>query len=49
MAHDLAARLPRLDVLINNAGVYMNERKISRDGYEMTLAVNLIEHYGSSN
>ena len=45
MAHDLAARLPRLDVLINNAGVYMNERKISRDGYEMTLAVNHLAHF----
>ncbi|MBI5891466.1 MAG: SDR family NAD(P)-dependent oxidoreductase [Nitrosomonadales bacterium] len=40
MAQDLSARLPRLDVLINNAGVYMTERTVSQDGYEMTLAVN---------
>lgn len=45
MAHDLNARLPRLDVLINNAGVYMTERKTSRDGFEMTLAVNHLAHF----
>ena len=49
MAHDLAARLPRLDVLINNAGVYMNERKLSRDGFEMTIAVNHLAHFLLTN
>lgn len=42
LAQDLAARLPRLDVLINNAGVYMNERRLTRDGFETTLAVNYL-------
>lgn len=45
MAHDLSMRLPRLDVLINNAGVYMTERMTSRDGFEMTLAVNHLAHF----
>lgn len=45
MANDLNTRLPRLDVLINNAGVYMTERKLSRDGVEMTLAVNHLAHF----
>lgn len=49
MAQDLSARLPRLDVLINNAGVYMTERKTSHDGFEMTLAVNHLAHFLLTN
>lgn len=45
MAQDLAARLTKLDVLINNAGVYMAGRRISKDGFEMTLAVNYLAHF----
>jgi NAD(P)-dependent dehydrogenase (short-subunit alcohol dehydrogenase family) len=45
MAQELGARLPRLDVLINNAGVYMTERRMTRDGFEMTLAVNHLAHF----
>jgi NAD(P)-dependent dehydrogenase (short-subunit alcohol dehydrogenase family) len=49
MAHDLAVRLPRLDGLINNAGVYMTGRKLSRDGFELTLAVNHLAHFLLTN
>lgn len=49
MARDLAAELPRLDVLINNAGVYLTERRTSRDGFEMTLAVNHLAHFLLTN
>lgn len=45
MANELAASLPRLDALINNAGVYMTKRQLSRDGLEMTLAVNYLSHF----
>lgn len=45
MAARLHAQLPCLDVLINNAGIYMNERVISKDNFEMTLAVNHLAHF----
>jgi NAD(P)-dependent dehydrogenase (short-subunit alcohol dehydrogenase family) len=40
LAGDLCAKYERLDVLINNAGVFMNDRVLTADGYEMTFAVN---------
>jgi NAD(P)-dependent dehydrogenase (short-subunit alcohol dehydrogenase family) len=45
MASDLTAQITKLDVLVNNAGVYMTLRKLSNDGFEMTLAVNYISHF----
>lgn len=40
LAAAVAAAHPAIDVLVNNAGVFMNERLLSADGFEMTLAVN---------
>jgi NAD(P)-dependent dehydrogenase (short-subunit alcohol dehydrogenase family) len=40
MAEDVAARHRAIDVLINNAGLYMNQHAMSHDGHEMTFAVN---------
>jgi NAD(P)-dependent dehydrogenase (short-subunit alcohol dehydrogenase family) len=40
LAEQVRVVAPRLDVLINNAGVYMDRRILSEDGYEMTFAVN---------
>lgn len=45
MANGLTTQWPRLDVLINNAGVYMTQYKLSADGFEMTLAVNHLAHF----
>jgi NAD(P)-dependent dehydrogenase (short-subunit alcohol dehydrogenase family) len=36
----LLASHPKLDVLLHNAGVFMNERRLSVDGFELTFAVN---------
>ena len=38
----LAAELPRLDVLVNNAGVLPEARELSDDGIELTLATNVV-------
>ncbi len=40
LAADVRARHPRLDVVIHNAGVFMRERRLSQDGFELTWAVN---------
>lgn len=40
LAERLKGELPRLDVLLNNAGVFLRERQLSEDGIELTLAVN---------
>ena len=39
-AADLLERCPRIDVLLNNAGLILTERTLSADGYEATLAIN---------
>jgi NAD(P)-dependent dehydrogenase (short-subunit alcohol dehydrogenase family) len=40
LAETVKEKFPQLNVLINNAGVFMNERKLTMDGFEMTFAVN---------
>ncbi len=40
LAEAVLARYDRLDALINNAGVFMPQRQLSRDGLELTFAVN---------
>ncbi|HET6864446.1 MAG TPA: SDR family NAD(P)-dependent oxidoreductase, partial [Solirubrobacteraceae bacterium] len=41
-AQRFTAEAPRLDVLVNNAGVLTQERELSPDGIELTLATNVI-------
>src|SRR5690606_38389196 len=38
-AAQVRARCPRIDVLLNNAGVFLLRRETSADGYEKTFAV----------
>ena len=41
LAAELDATLPRLDVLVNNAGLHAATRRtLSADGYDLTFAVN---------
>lgn len=40
LADKVKTLAPDLDVLLNNAGVYLNSRELSKDGFEMTFAVN---------
>jgi len=47
--NELKSKLDKIDVLINNAGVYMSSRILSEDGYEMTFAVNHLAHFLLTN
>jgi retinol dehydrogenase 12 len=40
LAVDALQQAPRLDVLINNAGIVQDRRSVTTDGFETTLAVN---------
>ena len=40
LAHEVVASVPRLDLLINNAGGASLSRTVTQDGYETTFAVN---------
>jgi NAD(P)-dependent dehydrogenase (short-subunit alcohol dehydrogenase family) len=42
LARELLERHARLDVLVNNAGVYMNEYVITPQGHEATWAINVL-------
>jgi NAD(P)-dependent dehydrogenase (short-subunit alcohol dehydrogenase family) len=43
---ELASRLPdRIDVLVNNAGIFPGRRSVTGDGIERTLAVNYLAPY----
>src|SRR5215470_13665460 len=41
-AEQILARAPALHVLINNAGIFADERVVTEDGIELTFAVNHI-------
>jgi len=45
MADDIHQRFDKIDVLINNAGVYMKQRELSADGFEKTFAINHLSHF----
>lgn len=45
VAHELLALCPRIDVLVNNAGLVNLQRRVTPDGVEETLAVNHFAYY----
>jgi NAD(P)-dependent dehydrogenase (short-subunit alcohol dehydrogenase family) len=45
VAAELDAALPRVDVLLNNAGLIMGERVLTADGLETTFAVNHLAYF----
>jgi NAD(P)-dependent dehydrogenase (short-subunit alcohol dehydrogenase family) len=49
LAHDFLARHSRLDVLINNAGVFMAMRTLTADGLETTFATNYLAPFLLTN
>jgi NAD(P)-dependent dehydrogenase (short-subunit alcohol dehydrogenase family) len=49
LAAEVQAKHERLDALIANAGVYLTQRQLSADGYELTFAVNHLAHFLLTN
>lgn len=49
VAQEIKQTYPKLDVLLNNAGIVENERKLSVDGIEMTFAVNHLAYFLLTN
>ena len=48
-ADTIKNQFDRIDVLINNAGVYLKNKMLSADGFEMTFAVNHLSHFLLTN
>jgi NAD(P)-dependent dehydrogenase (short-subunit alcohol dehydrogenase family) len=49
LADAFKAKHNRLDVLVNNAGVYIPDRTLTVDGYETTFAVNHLAYFLLTN
>ncbi|MFL5352898.1 SDR family oxidoreductase [Archangium sp.] len=49
LAGDFQAKYSRLDVLLNNAGLIIDRRKMTADGFEATFATNHLAHFLLTN
>ncbi len=45
MSEDIHQRFDKIDVLINNAGVYKTERELNEKGFELTFAINHLAYF----
>ena len=45
LAREVQEKVDHLDVLINNAAVFMKARTLTEDGFESTFAVNYLAHF----
>jgi NAD(P)-dependent dehydrogenase (short-subunit alcohol dehydrogenase family) len=45
LAETFRTRYPRLDVLINNAGIFMPNRVLTEDNFEASYQVNYLSHF----
>ncbi len=45
LARELLQAVPRIDLLLNNAGAFFTERKLTADGLERTFALNHIGYF----
>lgn len=48
-AEIISGKYPKIDRLINNAGIYKREKQASADGFELTLAVNYFAPFVLTN
>ena len=48
-ADDFRQKFSRLDVLVNNAGIYASKRVVTADGFEATFAINHLSHFLLTN
>jgi len=48
-ADEFLKKFSRLDVLVNNAGIYASKRVVTADGFEATFAINHLAHFLLTN
>src|SRR3990172_1013042 len=48
-AGEFADAYPRIDVLVNNAGIYTSKRRLTEDGHETTWQVDYLSHFLLTN
>jgi NAD(P)-dependent dehydrogenase (short-subunit alcohol dehydrogenase family) len=49
LATNVSSKYSSLDVLVNNAGAFYSDRRVSKDGLEMTFALNHIGYFLLTN